>query len=249
MNQLIQYYSILRISPSAGIDTIKSSYRRLAKKYHPDIYSGSKDEAERIMRDLNEAIRMLSNAHHQRSQCIEWSTTGSKFFNFEKFSEPDIKTQNPRDKKQTHDLEEEEKFSIRSKVYSNEKEMEETCQNSYGFYPEVSQLKERLAKLSVPLSQAFMVRILETQEYSKAPDVFKEFRDRFMAKYFGRSRIIQLLAEYLLNKGTKKDRRTAISFNKTIKSNGVPIDTKAFVRNFMTQHNIKESKVYGKKPR
>jgi len=75
MNQLIQYSSILRTSPSAGIDTIKSSYRRLAKKYHPDIYSGSKDEAERIMRDLNEAIKKLSNAYHLefKRTCINQS--------------------------------------------------------------------------------------------------------------------------------------------------------------------------------
>ena len=98
-------------------------------------------------------------------------------------------------------------------------------------------------------ANALMVRILETQKYSKAADVFKEFRDSFMAKYFDSSRIIQLLAEYLLNKGTNRDRRTAMSLKKTVKSNGVPIDTKAFVRSFMTLHNIKGSKVYVKKPR
>ena len=104
-----------------------------------------------------------------------------------------------------------------------------------------------MAKFSVPLSQAFMVQILETQKQSKASDVFERFRDSFLVKYFGCSIIIQLLAEYLLNKGRKRDREKAMHLNKLIKTNGTPKDAKAFVRGFMKKHDIKESEVYGKK--
>ena len=106
-----------------------------------------------------------------------------------------------------------------------------------------------MAKLSVPLSQAFMVHISETQEQSKVYYVFKRFGGRFLIKYFSSSNIIQLLAEYLLNKGERSQRENAMRLNKSIKLNGIPKDAKALVRDFMNKHNIKESEVYGKIPK
>ena len=63
MNGLTQYYSVQELSPSAAIDMIKLSYRQLAKNFRPDTFTGIKDELQRVMRDLNEAVRILSKAH------------------------------------------------------------------------------------------------------------------------------------------------------------------------------------------
>ena len=79
MRELLHCYSVLDVHPSAEFEVIKSNYRRLAKKYHPDIYTGSKDEAERIMSDLNEAMRILSNKHLRGSYNAERPKKGSKF--------------------------------------------------------------------------------------------------------------------------------------------------------------------------
>lgn len=91
--------------------------------------------------------------------------------------------------------------------------------------------------------------MLETQEQLKASHVFKRFRDSFLVKYFGSSIIIQLLAKYLLNNDKKSDREKGMRLNKSIKLNGTPKDAKAFAREFMKKNNIKESEVYGKKPK
>ncbi len=50
-------YKILGVSPNATDDEIKTAYRELAKKYHPDNYSGSPiaDLAGEKMKEVNEA--------------------------------------------------------------------------------------------------------------------------------------------------------------------------------------------------
>jgi len=47
-------FSTLGISPNASEDEIKSAYRKLAKKYHPDVNGGSAD-SEAKMKEINEA--------------------------------------------------------------------------------------------------------------------------------------------------------------------------------------------------
>ena len=54
-------YDVLGISETATDDEIKSAYRKLAKKYHPDMNPGDK-EAEQKFKEINEAYGVLSDA-------------------------------------------------------------------------------------------------------------------------------------------------------------------------------------------
>ncbi|HUR12104.1 MAG TPA: DnaJ domain-containing protein [Flavitalea sp.] len=57
---LKDYYRILEASPSASLQEIKISYRRLALKYHPDKNPGNPYAAQHF-REIKEAYDVLSN--------------------------------------------------------------------------------------------------------------------------------------------------------------------------------------------
>ena len=54
------YYNILGVSRNASAQEIKQTYRRLARKYHPDVNPGDKS-AESKFKQINEAYEVLSD--------------------------------------------------------------------------------------------------------------------------------------------------------------------------------------------
>jgi curved DNA-binding protein CbpA len=68
------YYAVLEVSPSATHSEIKRSYRRLARKYHPDLNQQARDQHIKL---LNEAYKILGDpprrATYDQQRLIEAS--------------------------------------------------------------------------------------------------------------------------------------------------------------------------------
>ena len=60
-------YKVLGVSPDASDEEVKRAYRRLAKKYHPDLNPGDKVAAQK-MQEINAAYEQIKDPDKFRQQ-------------------------------------------------------------------------------------------------------------------------------------------------------------------------------------
>lgn len=63
--EFIDYYKILEVDKKATEEEIKKAYRKLARKYHPDV-NPNNSEALKKFKEINEANEVLSNPENRK---------------------------------------------------------------------------------------------------------------------------------------------------------------------------------------
>jgi hypothetical protein len=69
MDTFIDYYEVLGVDSHASASTIKAEFKKLALKYHPDVYKGP--DAQERMRDLLIAYQTLSDPISRRDYDVQ----------------------------------------------------------------------------------------------------------------------------------------------------------------------------------
>lgn len=69
------HYEILGVKQNASQEEIRSAYKTLIKKYHPDLYQGDKSFADKKTKEINEAYDVLSDYTKRTEYNLEINPT------------------------------------------------------------------------------------------------------------------------------------------------------------------------------
>ena len=155
---------------------IRSAFKALAQKYHPDKWTGDKTYATERMSQINQAYLVLSDKVKREQYDSELKDLGRYK---DDLNQPDDDQLIPDD--------------------------EESWKLACEFMPHLATLASELRFLRSALENQFKAYLIETRYYDTAETVATALRQSYLETYFGSNDQIQKFAYMLLKDGRKKD--------------------------------------------
>lgn len=175
------YYATLGVLPTAQDIVIRAAYKALAQRYHPDRYEGPTDEANRLMEEINEAYKILSDLTSKAEYDKQRKHTGR--------AEDGYFEEAPNDEPPRYD------------PLSSDWEL------VLKYYPDLKEIESRLARISWRLAYAYRSSILELKNFEERQDIADALESQFMELYFGTHPTIVNFAKGLIQSGHKEAAR------------------------------------------
>ena len=177
INVLWLYYAILGVTANSENVVIAAAYKALGKKYHPDVWTGKKEEADEKIRKINEAYSVLKDPQKRKAYDNSQSDKDN--------------TGNYED----HSHGEEDNFSDELEGWKLVVE----------YYPRAEVLRKELSLISKKTAQYYQLAILTLKCADKHEELAVNVKEKFMVQYFGPNVQLQKFVLMLLKKGLKKD--------------------------------------------
>lgn len=204
------YYAILGVHQTAEDLIIKVAYRTLGKKYHPDTFLGSKEDAHRKMSQVNEAYEVLADLKKRQTY-------------------DELRGTQPHDSSTHYDEE--------STFDSTGDPLKDSWKMAIKYRPELHKIEQHLSCISFRLSYTFRAFILETKEFDSAKKIAATMESDFFQSYFGSNQQVISFAKYLIN---TKNKNAAKELNKVISIFGNNINIDEVIRKISDEFNVKK---------
>ncbi len=203
------YYSILGILPNADHIVIDTAYKALIQRYDPDRFTGSKDEAHRKIKEINEVYRTLSNPDKKKRYDKSYDSSDKKnsfYFNDEK-----------KDRIPPYDP------------------LKEDWNSAIKLYPDLVDLERKLSKISWRLGYSYRAFMLESGLFPERASIAHGLEQEFLEIYFGPKPEIMDFAHGLLITGNKPAAR---ALSKSLKVLDKSVSIEKIINQIRFKYNI-----------
>ncbi len=164
------YYRILGVLDDAEDIIIRAAYKALAQRYHPDKWTGGKEQANKKMAEINEAYEMLSDPSKRKKYDEEYFRFRAK----------------------------DESAEVNDDDTSFVSEEDENWQMAIEFFPKIKEEFDELSKYSKILANTFKVALISSKEFHSSKNIKLKLEEEYFKRYYGNDSFIRLYAKNLL---------------------------------------------------
>jgi hypothetical protein len=168
---------VLGILPDAEVVVVIAAYRALASLYHPDKWKGDVSEATRRMAEINVAYGVLGDIAKRKEYDASRKSGHSSF--------------------EAEDVQRDEAFD------SALSELEDRWHIAVEIFPDLWEIRRRLAKTAHRLAFAFVTVMLETKRFNLRHQVAEAMENSFLEQYFGTDKEIASFVKKLVLAGRR----------------------------------------------